>query len=113
MGYSTAPIILRAFLNGREGPPVLKQPVPQGESAMPRITRTVLAALVSLGVIIGIYTSVEGLSTSPNKVGAHYVSSSLINPNYYRAATNLMPMQVDQHRSGHDCNSDSPVAPDD
>jgi len=80
---------------------------------MPRIPRTILAALVSLGVIIGIYTSVEGLSTGPNKVGAHYVSSSLINPNYYRAATNLMPMQVDQQRSGHDCNSDSPVAPDD
>jgi hypothetical protein len=81
---------------------------------MPRITRIVLAALVSLAVIIGIYTSVEGLSTGPDKVGSHYVSSSLINPNHYRAAApDLMPTQVDQHRNGHDCNSDAQVAPDD
>ena len=79
---------------------------------MPRITRIVLAALVSLAVIIGIYTSVEGLSSSTDRVGSHYVSSSLINPNNYRAAAPEL-MQVDQHRNGHDCNSDSPVAPDD
>ena len=80
---------------------------------MPRITRIVLAAVVSLAVIIGIYTGVEGLSTSPDKVGSHYVSSSLINPDYYRSATKLMPVQTDLHRSGHDCSSDSQVAPDD
>jgi hypothetical protein len=79
---------------------------------MPRITRIVLAAVVSLAVIIGIYTSVEGLSTSPDKVGSHYVSSSLINPNYYRdAAPDLV--QFDQQHKGHNCNSDAQVAPDD
>ena len=83
---------------------------------MPRISRFVLAALVSLGVIIGIYTSVEGasLGASQNREGSHYVSSSLINPNYYRAvAPNLTQMQVDRQQKGHDCNSDMQISPDD
>ena len=83
---------------------------------MPRISRIVLAALVSLVVIIGIYTSVEGASlvASQDKVGSHYVSSTLINPNYYRAAApSLMEMQVDKQNKGHDCNSDMQVNPED
>ena len=82
---------------------------------MPRSTRIVLAALVSLVLIIGIYFSVQGASLGAvqDKVGSHYVSSSLINPNYYRAAApSLSPVQVDKQFSGHDC-SDEHVAPDD
>ena len=83
---------------------------------MPRSTRIVLAALVSLVLIIGIYISVEGasLGSVQDKVGSHYVSSSLINPNNYRAAEqSLMPVQVDRQFKGHDCSDNVQTAPDD
>jgi len=83
---------------------------------MPRSIRIVLAALVCLVVIIGIYTSVEGasLGTVQEKVGSHYVSNSLINPNNYRAAEqSLMPIQMDRQFTGHDCSDDMQTAPDD
>ena len=80
---------------------------------MSRVSRIALAALVSLGVIIGIYTSVEGasLAADQSRIGAYHASMNL---DHYRAATqqDLMQMQGDQQQKGHGC-SDLPPSPDD
>lgn len=84
---------------------------------MTRITRIVLASLVSLGVILGIYTSVQGASLNIHRetAGAHPVSGVQANLDHYRAAqSNLNLNQVHQQGPGHGgCNSDSHVSPSD
>ena len=81
---------------------------------MSRVSRIALAALVSLVVIIGIYTSVEGasLGASQARIGAYHASMNL---DHYRAATqqDLLQMQGDQQQKGHGCDSDFRPSPDD
>jgi len=84
---------------------------------MSKITRIALASLVSLGVILGIYTSVHGASLNARHQttsGAHLVSGSMVNLDHYRAsAVDLTQYQVNPQKTGHDCNSDQQTSPDD
>jgi hypothetical protein len=84
---------------------------------MTRITRIALASLVSLGVILGIYTSVKGASLNLHRetAGTHQVSGVMVNLDHYRAAqSNLNLDQIYQQGAGHGgCNSDSHVSPSD
>ena len=84
---------------------------------MSRITRIALASLVSLGVILGIYTSVHGASLNARHettTGAHLVSGSMVNLDRYRTSeANLTQYQVSPQKTGHDCNSDRQTSPDD
>lgn len=82
---------------------------------MSKVTRIVLASLVTLAVIVGIYTSVEGasLSAQQDKAGAHPVSGAMVNLDHFRGAQpELMQYQTNQ-QNGHDCNSESRTSPDD
>jgi hypothetical protein len=84
---------------------------------MSRVNRIVLAALLSLAVIIGIYTSVEGASFSAqnDKLGAHPVSGAMVNLDHFRVADPAAaPMQSEfQSDKGHGCESDLQTSPDD
>lgn len=84
---------------------------------MSRSTRIVLALLVSLAVIVGIYTSVEGasLSSQPDKAGTHLVSGSQVNLDHFRGTqSGLQEYQASpQQGKGHDCNSETKTSPDD
>ncbi len=84
---------------------------------MTRITRIVLASIVSLGVILGIYTSVKGASLNLHReaVGAHQVSGVMVNLDHYRTAqSNLNLNQIYQQGTGHGgCNSNSHASPSD
>ena len=84
---------------------------------MTKITRIVLASLVSLGVILGIYTSVKGASLNIHRetAGAHQVSGVMVNLDHYRAAqSNLNSLnQTYQQGTGHGCNRDQQNSPSD
>ena len=51
-------------------------------------TRIALSVLISLAVIIGIYTTVFGASadTAENRAGSHLVSGAKVNLDHYRSA---------------------------
>ena len=82
---------------------------------MPRIRRIVLGALVSLGIILGIYTSVQGLSDGANRatVGSHPVN--IYSRSFNDSTTDAVkPYQGGHGQDGHGCHSDSKqTAPDD
>lgn len=83
---------------------------------MTRITRIVLASLVSLGVILGIYTSVYGASLTFHRetAGAHQVSGVQANLDHYRTAqTNLNLNQTYPQGAGHGCNRQQQNSPSD
>ena len=83
---------------------------------MSRVTRIVLAVLISLVVIIGIYTSVGGasLGARQDSSGKHLVSGSMVNLDHYRSAqANLVEMQVQESTKGHDCEQEMYTSPDD
>jgi hypothetical protein len=76
----------------------------------------ILAALVSLGVIVGIYTSVQGASLTQRQMGAgaHLVSGSMVNLDHFREAQpKLFEAQVSPQSKGHDCEHDQQTSPDD
>jgi len=84
---------------------------------MSRVTRIALATLLSLVVVIGIYTSVAGasLSAGQDRVGSHLVSGAMVNLDHYRAAApqpELAPMQNEGPKS-HGCHSENYTSPDD
>lgn len=84
---------------------------------MSRVTRLALAALVSLGVLVGIYTSVDGASFSAgqDRMGAHLVSGPMVNLDHYRVAnpTNDLLQSEFQSGKGHGCDSEKQASPDD
>jgi len=83
---------------------------------MSRVTRIVLASLVSLAVIIGIYSSVEGasLSARQDKAGTHLVSGSAVNLDHYRAAESYQSqMQIEQKGHSGGCGDEARTSPDD
>jgi hypothetical protein len=78
---------------------------------MPRIRRIVLSALLSLGVILGIYTSVQGLSTGASRatIGSHPVN--IYSRSFGDSSANVLtPYQGGQGQDGHGCHSDHPQA---
>jgi|GEM_PF-3036936 hypothetical protein len=86
---------------------------------MSKLTRIVLASLVTLAVVIGIYTSVEGASVSAqqDQAGAHLVSGPKVNLDHYREAIpapiNDIQSQFDKGSGGggHGCESESQTSP--
>ena len=84
---------------------------------MTRITRIVLASLVSLGVILGIYTSVQGASLNVHRetAGAHQVSGVQVNLDHYRAAQSNLNLHrtYQQQGAGHGCNHEQQISPSD
>ena len=83
---------------------------------MSKSTRVALAVLISLAVIVGIYTTVFGASadTAGVRAGTHLVSGAKVNLNHYREAAPAPALQSDYPSGkGHDCNSDNQASPDD
>jgi hypothetical protein len=82
---------------------------------MSKLTRIVLASLVSLAVVIGIYTSVEGASVSTlrEQAGSHLVSGPRVNLDHYREAAPaaIEPAFDKGDGSGHGCESESQTSP--
>jgi hypothetical protein len=84
---------------------------------MSKLTRIVLASLVSLAVVIGIYTSVEGASVSAQReqAGSHLVSGPRVNLDHYREAAPapaaIEPAFDKGDGSGHGCESESQTSP--
>lgn len=84
---------------------------------MSRVNRIVIAALVSLGIIVGVFTSVEGASlvTSRDLLGSHTVSGAMVNLDHFRS---VQPASVEmdqefQSGKGHGCDSEQQTSPDD
>jgi len=86
--------------------------------------RMVLSALISLGVVFAIYTSVQGASAnvSENRLGAHLVSGAMVNLNHDRytvAELQDYKAQLESYYGspeggkGHGCESDVRNSPDD
>jgi hypothetical protein len=90
---------------------------------MSRVTRIGLATLLSLVVVIGIYTSVAGASLSggQERAGSHLVSGAMVNLDHYRASASkaeLAPQQISPSGPGgpgQGCQSEhqSQMSPDD
>jgi hypothetical protein len=82
-----------------------------------RITRVSLAVLISLAVIVGLYTSVLGAASEgvENRAGSHLVSGAKVNLDHYRSADPApAPMQFDfQSGKGHGCKDELRTSPDD
>lgn len=65
-------------------------------------TRVVLAVLISLAVIVGIYTSVQGAASETQRSGTHLVSGARVNLDHYREAEPApAPLQEYQPGKGH------------
>ena len=82
---------------------------------MSKTSRIVLTTFVTLGVIVGIYTSVEGasLSARQDRAGSHLVSGPRVNLDHYRESA-PMPVQSPFQMSpnnGHGCESESQTSP--
>ncbi len=83
---------------------------------MLRIRRIVLGAVISLGVIIGIYTTVHvSLGVSQGKLGSHYENIYARSSSAdFSTTSSLNQVQSDQTGRGHGCDSDyQHTAPDD
>jgi hypothetical protein len=86
---------------------------------MTKVTRIVLASLISLAVIIGIYTSVEGasLAVQHESTGTHAITRTVINLDQFRspevAPASMNANQTNQTHKGHGCDSDIQPNPDD
>lgn len=86
-------------------------------------TRVVLSVLISLGVILAIFTSVQGASSSVagGKVGTHLVSGAMVNLNHDRFTAaeleaynaQLETFDASSNGKGHGCESDFRDHPDD
>ncbi len=85
---------------------------------MSKVFRIVLASIVSLGVIVGIYSRVEGatISARQERAGAHQVSGVQVNLDHYRqispASPSLAPSNFPSGK-GHGCESESHISPED
>ena len=81
------------------------------------VTRFALAALISLAVIVGIYTSVQGAAPelAQSRVGSHLVSGAKVNLDHYRSAEAApAPLQSSfQGGKGHGCKDELRTSSDD
>ena len=81
------------------------------------IARIVASVVISLGVLIGIYTSVQGasLSARQDRSGSHLVSGSMVNLDHYRVADPApVEMPAIQPGKGHGgCEDELRTSPDD
>ncbi|HJS17541.1 MAG TPA: hypothetical protein VJ785_02245 [Anaerolineales bacterium] len=82
------------------------------------LTRIALAALISLAVIVGIYSSVQGAApdSAASTAGSHLVSGAKVNLDHFREANPApAPVQSDfQSGKGHGgCEDELRTSPDD
>ena len=85
--------------------------------------RVALSVLISLVVILAVYTTVQGasLNATTSRVGSHQVGGLMTNFNHGRltvAEQNAYQLQLESYNrystgSGHDCGSQSYSNPDD
>jgi len=87
---------------------------------MSKSTRIALAALISLAVVVGIYTTVFGASadSASDRAGSHLVSGAKVNLDHYReAAPAPAPVLQSEFQSGkgsgHRCDSEKRTSPED
>lgn len=90
---------------------------------MPKLsTRKVLAVFISLGVVLAIFTSVQGVSASRSEIGSHLVSGAMVNLNHDRYTISELETyqsQLDTYYGdprgdgGHDCQSKNQPNPND
>jgi len=90
---------------------------------MPKLsTRKILAVLISLGVVLAIFTSVQGVLASRSETGSHLVSGAMVNLNHDRlsvAELEAYNVQFDAynnssyHNGGGGCQSESWTNPND
>ena len=84
---------------------------------MSKPTRIALAVLVSLVIIIGIFSTVQGasLSARQDRAGSHSVSGSQVDLNHYRdsaSSPSLSEYQAPPAQAGnHDCEHESQSSP--
>jgi hypothetical protein len=80
------------------------------------VSRVALAVLISLAVIVGIYTSVQGAAAEMERAGSHLVSGVKVNLDHYREADPApAPLQEFQPGKGHGgggCESEHQSNPD-
>lgn len=80
------------------------------------VTRVAFAVLLSLAVIVGIYTSVQGAAPEAERSGSHLVSGAKVNLDHYREAEAApAPLQEYQPGKGHGgggCESENQANPD-
>jgi hypothetical protein len=84
---------------------------------MSKPTRIALAVLVSLIVIVGIFTTVQGatLSARPDRAGSHVVSGAQVDLNHYResgAAPSISEYQAPPAQAGNgNCEHEAQTSP--
>ena len=84
---------------------------------MPKPTRIALAVLLSLVVIIGIFTTVQGatLSARQDRAGSHVVSGAQVDLNHYRESASsptLSEYQAPPAQAGnHECEHETQTNP--
>jgi hypothetical protein len=84
---------------------------------MSKPTRIALAVLVSLVVIIGIVTTVQGatLSARQDRAGSHLVSGAQVDLNHYRESASspaISEYQAPPAQAGtHDCEHSAQTSP--
>lgn len=85
---------------------------------MSKFTRISLAVLVSLMVIIAIFTTVQGatLSARQDRAGTHLVSGALVDLNHYREsapapAISEFRSPPSQAGNGHRCEDEAQTSP--
>ena len=82
-------------------------------------TRVALSVLLSLAVIVGIYTTVFSAPAdmTQERAGSHLVSGAKVNLDHYREANPApAPLQSDfqsDKGAGHNCESESRTSPED
>ena len=79
------------------------------------VSRVALAVLISLAVIVGIYTSVQGAASQTERAGSHLVSGAKVNLDHYREADPApATLQEYQPGKGHQggCESEGLSNPD-
>ena len=79
------------------------------------VTRIALAALISLAVVVGIFTSVQGAAPE-STAGSHLVSGAKVNLDHFREANPApAPVQSDFHsdKGLGGCEDEIRTSPDD
>ena len=83
---------------------------------MSKSTRIAMAVLISLAVIVGLYTTVFGASAGQSSVmaGSHLVSGAKVNLDHYREAAPAPALQpAYDGGKGHGCEHENRASPDD
>lgn len=82
-------------------------------------TRVILSVLISLGIIAGVYMSVQAAALTPNgrSVGMYVLSGGLVNPLQSQSSSEKQSEGIEPYSGdkgeGHGCESENYVDPND